>query len=431
MSSSVEAQAKSKSKSAQRKSKPSQRLVVVFDSGTSLLKILYVVNDARAKWMTMGAEYFPLPASRADSLTLDLGKSHPEDHAWFRTSKSGECHTVGLLARNQRATTSIKKTKKELLAYKIIAAIGAIASREELLSSFELELGVLIPYNEYRHLKEDDWLTELKKALSSFYFQGQRFRVKLLDFLCMPEGYGIANYLNQESEKESADFNRGNSALIMLGHRNTSCLFFRRGTISQPESGTSMLGFHTLLEKLLDKFPGLSPSDLINAMTTSTKEEWNCYRENFHYSEQATTINWAHLFGSQELEEAQQMRWQLSYDESLAEYWRLLADWLDEILPTTEQVNVMVFAGGSYHLLMSQLSEYAESKGARSWSTQAKNHLKKYLLWQNAPQKERFMRENLGRRFADAWGFFLKFANYDLSKILERRSGEVVIKDGN
>ena len=69
MSSSVEAQAKSKSQSAQRKSKPSQRLVVVFDSGTSLLKILYVVNDARAKWMTMGAEYFPLPASRADSLT--------------------------------------------------------------------------------------------------------------------------------------------------------------------------------------------------------------------------------------------------------------------------------------------------------------------------------------------------------------------------
>ena len=159
MSSSVEAQAKSKSKSksksAQRKSKPSQRLVVVFDSGTSLLKILYVVNDARAKWMTMGAEYFPLPASRADSLTLDLGRGNPEDHAWFRTSKSGECHTVGLLARNQRASTSIKKTKKELLAYKIIAAIGAIASREELLSSFELELGVLIPYNEYRHLKED------------------------------------------------------------------------------------------------------------------------------------------------------------------------------------------------------------------------------------------------------------------------------------
>ncbi len=37
MSSSVEAQAKSKSQSAQRKSKLSQRLVVVFDSGTSML----------------------------------------------------------------------------------------------------------------------------------------------------------------------------------------------------------------------------------------------------------------------------------------------------------------------------------------------------------------------------------------------------------
>ncbi len=428
MSSSVEAQAKSQSKSAkaQTKSKPSQRLVVVFDSGTSLLKILYVVNDTRVKWMTMGAEYFPLPASRADSLTLDLGRGDPEDHAWFRTSKSGECHTVGLLARNQRASTSIKKTKKELLAYKIIAAIGAIASREELLSSFELELGVLIPYNEYRHLKEDDWLTGLKKALSSFYFQGQRLRVKLLDFLCMPEGYGIANYLNQE--EESADFNRGNSALIMLGYRNTSCLFFRRGTISQPESGTSMLGFHTLLDKLLERIPALSPEDLINAITTQTKEEWSYNCQNFHYSEGETTINWAHLFGSQELEGGQLQKLQQAYDESLAEYWRLLSDWLDETLPTREEVNVMVFGGGSYHLLTPQLNEYADLLGAHSWETQAKNHLKKYLLWQNAPQKERFMKENLGLRFADAWGFFLKFANYDSSKILERHSGEVVVK---
>ena len=433
MSSSVKAPtkspAKSKSKSAkvQSKSKSSQRLVVVFDSGTSVLKILYVVNDTRVKWMTMGAEYFPLPASRADSLNLDLGRGEPEDHAWFRTNKSGDCHTVGLLARNQRATTSIKKTKKELLAYKIMAAIGAISSREDLSSSFELELGVLIPYNEYRHLKEDGWVADLKKALASFYFQDQRLRVKLLDFLCMPEGYGIANYLNQESKKAAQDFNRGNSALIMLGHRNTSCLFFRRGTISHRESGTSMLGFHTLLEKLLDKFPGLSPSDFINAMTTNTIE-LSHHRENFNYAERATTINWAHLLGFQELEEEKLQRWQLCFDESLAEYWRLLADWLDEILPTIEQVNVMVFAGGSYHLLESQLSKYAKSRGARSWESEAKNHLKKYLLWQNAPQKERFMRENLGLRFADAWGFFLKFANYDESKVLERLSGEVVVK---
>ena len=91
----------------------------------------------------------------------------------------------------------------------------------------------------------------------------------------------------------------------------------------------------------------------------------------------------------------------------------------------------MVFGGGSYHLLTPQLNEYADLLGAHSWETQAKNHLKKYLLWQNAPQKERFMKSNLGLRFADAWGFFLKFANYDSRKILERHSGEVVVKDGN
>ena len=30
------------------------------------------------------------------------------------------------------------------------------------------------------------------------------------------------------------------------------------------DSGTSMLGFHTLLDKLLSRIPGLSSSDLIN-----------------------------------------------------------------------------------------------------------------------------------------------------------------------
>ena len=70
--------------------------------------------------------------------------------------------------------------------YKILAGIGAIATREKLGSSFYLELGVLLPLSEYRLEKE--WSVELKSALSSFYFQTQRFRVKLADFLCMPCG---------------------------------------------------------------------------------------------------------------------------------------------------------------------------------------------------------------------------------------------------
>ncbi|MGL6343256.1 MAG: hypothetical protein ACRC80_29470 [Waterburya sp.] len=37
------------------------------------------------------------------------------------------------------------------------------------------------------------------------------------------------------------------------------------------------------------------------------------------------------------------------------------------------------------------------------------------------------MRENFALRFADAWGFFVDFAKYDLDKmILDRNTGEVI-----
>ena len=51
-----------------KKSKPKERLTVVFDPATSLSKILYLVNNGTVKWMTMGAEYLSLPSASAESL---------------------------------------------------------------------------------------------------------------------------------------------------------------------------------------------------------------------------------------------------------------------------------------------------------------------------------------------------------------------------
>ena len=424
--------AKQKPKSKRKpKAKPKDNLIVVFDPGTSLSKILYVINDGLVKWMTMGAEYFPLPNESANFLPTNSDMGLPEDNAWVLVDKLDECHTVGLLASNQQATTSIKKSKKELLVYKIIAAIGAIAKREKLASNFKLELGVLIPYNEFKHLNEDkDWSSNLKGALSSFYFQTQQLKVKLSDFQCMPEGYGIANYTSKLSDSEH--FQTGNSAVIMLGYRNTSCLYFGRGTIDKTESGTTMLGFHTLLDKIIDKVPTLSKKDLIGAITTETRKLYSYGRYVHGYSDEGTKIDFASLSRSdnEEKAQAQQLRIEQAYKTSVIEYWRLLSDWLDETLPQVKEIDLMVFGGGSYQLLTRQLNEYADSWNAEHIETDASDHIKKYLLWEDAPHRERFLKENLGVRFADAWGFFVKFANYDLALTLNCHSGEVD-RDGN
>ena len=78
---------------AESKLKPVLKLV--FDPGTSLSKILYIVNEGVAKWMTMGAEYLILPSESAEELPIGNGMGKPEDNAWVRLAKKSECHAVG------------------------------------------------------------------------------------------------------------------------------------------------------------------------------------------------------------------------------------------------------------------------------------------------------------------------------------------------
>ena len=409
------------------KSKPKPILKLVVDPGTSLSKILYVVDEGTVKWMTMGAEYLTLPTESAKSLPIDSGMGQPEDNAWVRLSKSGECHAVGFVASNYRATVSIKKLKHESLPFKILAAVGAIAQREKLGNNFKLKLGILLPYSEYR--LEHDWSSELKTALASFYFQDRLFKVKLTSFSCKPEGYGIAKFTNR---CESADyFHQGNTAVVMLGYRNTSCLFFRRGTVSKPESGTTDLGFYTLLDKLIEKVPSLSRSDILKAMSSEYEETYGRVGKNqtyFSYKESLATINFADLVqaDSPELVEKEMAKIKNNYDVSLDEYWSLLKNWLEETLPRTNEIDAFVLAGGSYDLISACFSNYVDNLSAQYFCCDSANELKKYLLYGKDPRKERFMKESLAVRFADVWGFFVPFANYDLNLILDRNTGEVI-----
>ena len=418
------AESKSKAKS---KSKPKPLLKLVVDPGTSLSKILYVVNEGTVKWMTMGAEYLTLPSASAKSLPIDSGMGQPEDNAWVRLSKSGECHAVGLAASNYRGTSSIKKLKHESLIFKILGTVGAIAQTEKLGNNFKLELGILLPYSEY--LLEHDWSAELKTALASFYFQTQRFKIKLARYSCKPEGYGIAKFTNR---CELADyFHQGNTAVIMLGYRNTSCLFFRRGTVSKPESGTTDLGFYTLLDKLIDKAPGLSRSDILKAIANQFEESYGRTGNNqtyFNYKEFSAMIDFGSLVkaDSVELRQKKTEKLEKDYSTSLQEYWIILENWLEELLPRATEIDAFVFAGGSSDLLSSRFRNYTISLGVKNFDNSASEELKKYLLHSKDPRKERFMKEALAVRFADAWGFFVSFAEYDLNLILDRNTGEVI-----
>ena len=259
--------------------------------------------------------------------------------------------------------------------------------------------------------------------------QDRLFKVKLTSFSCKPEGYGIAKFTNR---CESADyFHQGNTAVVMLGYRNTSCLFFRRGTVSKPESGTTDLGFYTLLDKLIEKVPSLSRSDILKAIESEYEESYGRVGNNqtyFSYKESNATINFASLVTSAPSESVSKEIEKIkhNYDISLNEYWSLLKNWLEETLPRTSEIDAFVLGGGSYDLLNYHFSSYVDNLSAVCFGCDSANELKKYLLYGKDPRKERFMKESLAVRFADVWGFFVPFIEYDLNLILDRNTGEVI-----
>ena len=425
-----EFKSKSEPKKPRKPKKPVPTIKLVIDPGTSLLKILYVVNDEPVEWLTMLPEYITLPSESAKYLEDRNGRGLPEDNAWVRLSESDECHLVGYVAKDYRATASIKKLKNESLIYKVLGVVGAIALKKKLPKSFKLELGVLLPLNEYR--LEVNWKNKFKEALSCFYFQNKQLKVKLSFFVYKPEGYGYTLYTHGKNDADY--FHNGNTAIIMMGYRNTSCLFSHRGTPSQEHSQTTDLGFYTLLDKVIRKVPGCKHDHLIQAISTETEESWKRPNKKscLTYSEVSTVIDFASLTRSSNPNEAEleKSKIQQAYDASLDEYWRLISNWLDEILPCHKEVDAILVAGGSSALLKEQLEEYALGKNSKLYFPEVKDELKKYLLWKNAPFKEMFMEQNLGLRFADAWGFFVPFAKYDLNKILDRETGEIeVIKE--
>ena len=76
--------------------------------------------------------------------------------------------------------------------------------------------------------------------------------------------------------------------------------------------------------------------------------------------------------------------------------------------------------------ISSRFRNYTISLGVKNFDNSASEELKKYLLHSKDPRKEKFMRENLAKRFADVWGFFVPFVKYDLNLILDRNTGEAI-----
>jgi hypothetical protein len=388
---------------------PNKKVIVCIDVGSSLSKVIYQVGT-KIDYLLMQPEHLALPPESAPQLPPDSGMGRPEDNAWIRFKKDAECHAVGRVALDYKAFVNFKTLKSQIATPKILAAIGVIAEREHLSENFCLDLGVLLPWGEIQ--SRETLETELKAALRSFYFRIRRLKVTLERFQCVPEASGAAMW----DAKHDANFRHQNRAYLMFGHRNTSLLFFRKGTLSRKESSTTKLGFYDLIDKMRLKVPGLEREDVLNAIQTTFNRKYSYVSRAYEYEAPETNFWWARLLKSTSPEQLQAQKASLAaaYSTSLKEYWLLLSNWLDSELAPLNEIDVVVRCGGVSDLLAAEVKKFFRTTPIHVPDAYSSNFLKPLGLENKEREKEylEFTKQNLHTRLADAWGFFAIFSGY-------------------
>lgn len=385
------------------------KLSIGYDPGTSLTKILYQVGDSQIKYLTMFPEIVPISASSVQgSASSRVGK--PEDKAWVRLTKKGEYLAVGQLARNHRATVSMKNLKYEWLVPKILAAVGAIATKEGLTKSFELELGILLPYSEYPNREELE--TDLTKSLKGFFFQQHYYQVKLNRCVCLPEGLGLVySTINQTGVKR---FQNQTLACLMFGYRNTSLLLFQNGTLSKERSSTSKLGFYNLIDQITAKVSGLEREEVQSSIMTVSRREYDWDKVAWN-QEVVTNFAVEDLIKSRSTDKSEKEKAAIAsaIETGTWQYWKLLEAWLYESLPPLRQLDSVICCGGALAFLRTHLE--GDLKGVDLYYPEKEQQQLVTALSLDEYEQEKFQQQNLALRFVDVWGMFIQTFNYNIS----------------
>ena len=387
------------------------KLTLICDPGTSLSKVLYRVGrKGQLKHLTMSSEILKLDGGLVTNFNKSSEFGKPEDNAWLQTDEHS-CYLVGRLAREYRASTSIRSLKYESIVPKIIAIVGAIALKEKLSKTLKLDLAVLLPYGEISNSPVME--KELRSEVQEFEFQGETYQVDLQKYRFSPEGLGIASHLFKSKPRDSVQSQT--LAVLMFGYRNTSLLIFKDGTLSVDRSETTNLGFYNFSDRIIKQTSGLSREDIQSAIYTCSENFIN-HQTALGEERTVTTLLVEELVKSRDKQraEAEKKSIKTAIANSRKEYWQLIEAWLNEVLPTQRHLNELIYTGGTSGFFRQELSDYLLDKYSdiEVSSTEKMERELQSELNLSEVGLERFEQQQLPLRFADAWGLFRDFARY-------------------
>lgn len=333
-------------------------LVVTLDPGSSLTKIIYqVINDgvgSELKILSMEPELMKVTRRQIEDYEAQRWTStDPAAEAWVESQ--GEYYAVGFLAKQFYGNAGWNELKYERAAIKLLAAIGVIAFREGLPDKFDLALTGLLPYKEYKDAHKFE--TEVTEALANFSFCNRWLSVNLWMFDCKPEGAGLAL---TRGKKLGVAIREKVVLIIMLGFRDVSFLRFERGKIADGGTTEQHYGLILLAQLLKARTSDQSIENLVKAVHLATtrcktaKDRQKVFSELIRSKKEKNRVK----------EIAEMMD---AYSASLLEYWSILSNWLDSIVPP--RLDEVVIGGGSSECFKSELKFYFAGS-VISWSAE-------------------------------------------------------------
>ncbi len=313
----------------------------------------------------MEPEVLETPESSLNSYGRIYNQANPEDDAWIKEQKrSDTVCAVGFLAKKLHAKVRMNSLKYESAVHKVMAALGSIitknfASTDE---KFSVSVFALLPHGEYSNhgqLRE-----QLEKSLKRFYFRGTRIQIALENFVCFPEGGGLACSLSED--KGENWFQSKNIAVLVFGHRNVSLLFFQRGAIQYGK--TTDLGFYQILDRVIKNTSGQDRNSL-------AKKVFKVDEETKPSSGVIASLVRSEEPKNKKVESKQILN---SINSARQECWNLTENWLKGTLDKRNQIDQLVVCGGTARYLEDEITSFFEGLSIY-WGNKIQKEIKQRL----------------------------------------------------
>ena len=347
------------------------RIAMAIDLGGSLTKIIGGSPDGKLCAVSMEPEVVEISEETITMFEKNtLGKGRANDRAWVQIED--KFYAVGYLAKEFLGDAGLWRPKVDLAVYKILAALWVLKEHWLLSSRLSVSIACVLPPSEY--LERELLEKRVKLALGSFQTPTGIMKFNCLNFVCRPEGFGVLGC--HQLSKGMPYLKETVTAIVMLGHRNTSLMVCHRGRVSKFIS--SDLGFIQLVRKVMDKVAGQDETKLGKAIALSG--------ENVEQAPLEQILR--HTDPSMRSQELAQLI--KGVKSAKKDYMVLISDWLAKSLPS--EVKEIVLCGGT-----------ADYLGKQGWKWK-----KNYQVYWHTDLKYPSVLESmdLGNRMLDVWGLW-------------------------